>query len=567
MQSKLPGSRILTKRSITPRNHIAPHIARVATVVFAAIVFGCTGTATTQPAAPTYSVETLVAGSPLHGAKGIRFGPDGGLYVCSIVAQSIFRVNVATGAVTTAVGAPHGECDDVAFAPDGTMAWTAMPSAEIRAQRPGGRPYVVASNLPLVNPLGYTAEGRLYAAQIGIDRFVEIDVTGEQPPRLIARGIGHLNSFDIDADQQLYGPLAGLEKIARIDLASGDITIVGEGLGVLSAVKLDSKGRLYAVGWDSGQLMRIDADTGTAEVITVIDPPLDSLAIGADDLLYVSQAARSAIVKVDPVSGEQTPVVAGKLGLPGGLALTIVDGKETLIVADDFAVRHVDTQTGEVWATVDLAEFMDPANATDVAATQEVVVLSDVKQSRVYMLDRATGETLHKWKRIDTPYGLVLTDTGDVIVAVFDAGQLIRLSTTDRKAREVIADGLRGPVGVSPAGPDALYITEALAGTLSRVTISTGEKAVIATGLDQPEGLAVLANGHVVVVEAGAGQVTEIDPATGATTVLVGALPIGAVVPETPGPVHVPTGIAAGNDGVLYLSSDVDRSVLKLVPL
>jgi sugar lactone lactonase YvrE len=542
-------------------------MARVATVVFAAIVSGCTGTATTQPAAPAYSVETLVAGSPLHGAKGIRFGPDGGLYVCSIVAQSIFRVNVATGAVTTAVGAPHGECDDVAFAPDGTMAWTAMPSAEIRAQRPGGRPHVVASNLPLVNPLGYTAEGRLYAAQIGIDRFLEIDVTGEQPPRLIARGIGHLNSFDIDADRQLYGPLAGLEKIARIDLASGDITIISEGLGVLSSVKLDSKGQLYAVGWASGNLFRVDADTGATEIITVLDPPLDNLAIGADDMLYVSQPARSAIVKVDPVSGEQTPVVAGKLGVPGGLALTTVDGKETLIVADDFAVRHVDTQTGEVWATVDLAEFMDPANATDVAATQEVVVLSDVKQSRVYMLDRATGETLHKWKRIDTPYGLVLTDTGDVIVAAFDAGQLIRLSTTDRKAREVITDGLLGPVGVSPAGPDALYITEALAGTLSRVTISTGEKAVIATGLDQPEGLAVLANGHVVVVEAGAGQVTEIDPATGATTVLVGALPIGAVVPETPGPVHVPTGIAAGNDGVLYLSSDVDRSVLKLVPL
>jgi len=549
-----------------PLNAAPLRIARVALVGFTAILAACTGNTPKQPVPPAYSVETLVAGSPLHGAKGIRFGPDGALYVCSVVAQSLFRVNVVTGAVTTAVGAPHGECDDVAFAPDGTMAWTAMPSAEIRARRPAGEPYVLASKLPLINPLGYTADGRLYAAQIGIDRFVEIDVTGEQPPRLIAKGIGHLNSFDIDANQQLYGPLAGLEQIARIDLASGEVTIVSTGLGVLSAVKLDSKGRLYALGWDSGKLFRVNVETGTAEVITIIEPPLDSLAIDADDMLYVSQPARSAIVKVDPVSGEQTPVVTGKLGLPGGLAITTIDGKETLIVADDFAVRHIDPQTGEVWATVNLAEFMDPASASDVTATNEVIVLSDVRKSRVYMLDRSTGETLHKWRRIDTPYGLVLTDTGDVIVASFDSGQLIKLSTTDRKAREVIADELQGPVGVIRAGPDALYVTEALAGSVSRVTISTGAKALIASGLKQPEGLAMLGNGHLVIVEAGARQVIEVDPATGITTVLAGNLPIGAVVPGTPEPVYVPAGIAAGQDGVLYLTSDVERSVLRLVP-
>ena len=252
------------------------------------------------------------------------------------------------------------------------------------------------------------------------------------------------------------------------------------------------------------------------------------------------------------------------MSLPGGLALTLIDGKETLIVADDYAVRHIDPKTGDVWATVDLAEFMDPANATDVAATEDIVVLSDIKQSRVYMLDRASGKTLQKWKRITTPYGLALTDTGEPIVALFESGQLIKLSLTDRKARDVIATGLRGPVGLTRGGADTLYVTEALAGTVSKITISTGAKAVIATGLAQPEGLTMLSNGHLAVVEANTRQVTAIDPATGEASLLAGNLPIGAVVPGTPQPVHVPTGIAAGSDDTLYLSSDVDRSVLKL---
>ena len=247
-------------------------------------------------------------------------------------------------------------------------------------------------------------------------------------------------------------------------------------------------------------MYRVNAETGSTELIASVAPPIDSLAVGNDDALYISQPARSTIIRVDPVSGEQIPVVTGKMSLPGGLALTLIDGKETLIVADDYAVRHIDPKTGDVWATVDLAEFMDPANATDVAATEDIVVLSDIKQSRVYMLDRASGKTLQKWKRITTPYGLALTDTGEPIVALFESGQLIKLSLTDRKARDVIATGLRGPVGLTRGGADTLYVTEALAGTVSKITISTGAKAVIATGLAQPEGLTRLINGHLAFV-------------------------------------------------------------------
>lgn len=110
-----------------------------------------------------YRVESLVAGGPMYGAKGMTLGPDGMLYVGSIFSQSIYRIDVATGKVTTAVGAPDGEADDVAFGPDGTMVWTAMPSGEIRALQKDGSIVVLASGLPLINPIDFTTDGRLFA--------------------------------------------------------------------------------------------------------------------------------------------------------------------------------------------------------------------------------------------------------------------------------------------------------------------------------------------------------------------------------------------------------------------
>jgi hypothetical protein len=64
----------------------------------------------------------------------------------------------------------------------------------------------------------------------------------------------------------------------------------------------------------------------------------------------------------------------------------------------------------------------------------------------------------------------------------------------------------------------------------------------------------------------GARRVTAVDPETGATEVLATDLPIGQFVPHTPAPVHVPSGITRGKDGVLYVTSDQMHSVIKLVP-
>ena len=73
-----------------------------------------------------WHTERVLSGIPIHGMHGLAFGPDGGLYIGSVMGQSIIRVDTSTGTIREVIPAPAGEADDVAFSPDGSMAWTAL---------------------------------------------------------------------------------------------------------------------------------------------------------------------------------------------------------------------------------------------------------------------------------------------------------------------------------------------------------------------------------------------------------------------------------------------------------
>ncbi len=55
-------------------------------------------------AEPGFLVEQIVAGSGFHTANGVAFGPDGRLYVASVAGESIFALDLTTGAIETIVG-------------------------------------------------------------------------------------------------------------------------------------------------------------------------------------------------------------------------------------------------------------------------------------------------------------------------------------------------------------------------------------------------------------------------------------------------------------------------------
>ena len=544
----------------------------IARLVALAVVAGLTVALTSACADRNdgvYRVETLVAGGPLRAPNGITFGPDGRLYVGSVAAQSIYRVDVATGAVDVVVPAPAGEADDIAFAPNGTMVWTALLAGEIRAQRRNGSVYTVAADKALINPVYFTTDGRLFAAQKGFDRLYEFQFgkgSSQTEPRLVASKMGDINSFEITADDKLYAPLSNIGTVARIDIETGTVTPIAENLGKVIAVNLDSRGQIWAVDLELGHLWRIDPDTGDAQIVATTEPPSDNLAIAADDAVYVSRTAASAIVRVDPASGEQSVVVPGNFSLVGGLALMTHRRREVLVVADSYGYRIVDTGTGAVTTTFKLTDVGFPYASSDVAVNDEFLALTDmITRPRVFLVDRSNYQTVATWTKIEAPAGVVLRDNGDPIVADFATGRIIGLSRTDRDLRDIVADGLAGPVGLGWAGPDALFVTEHTAGTLLRINLEDGSRTVISNTVSEPEGLTVLADGRVAVVEVGRRRVVAIDPATGVSEVLAVELPVGTRVARAPESIYVPSGIAEGADGSLYLTSDQDNSVLKIL--
>jgi hypothetical protein len=82
--------------------------------------------ATPPVPAKEYNQQILVPGSWFHGVHGLAFNKDDQLFAGSVIGQSIYRVQVDSGEVDRFIGEPNGMADDIAFADDGTMAWTAF---------------------------------------------------------------------------------------------------------------------------------------------------------------------------------------------------------------------------------------------------------------------------------------------------------------------------------------------------------------------------------------------------------------------------------------------------------
>ncbi|MEE4381446.1 MAG: hypothetical protein V2J02_05570, partial [Pseudomonadales bacterium] len=239
--------------------------------------------------ASSWRRETLVPPGPFHGIHGLAFDRDGRLLAGSVVGAAIYEVDPDTGEVELFRGPPGGMADDIAVAPDGTLAWTGFLTGEVRVQPPDGEVRVVAEGLPGANSLAFTEDGRLFFTQVFLgDALYEADPTGAEPPRLLLQDMGGLNGFDFGPDGHLYGPLWFRGAIARVDVDAATLEVVAEGFAIPAAVNFDSTGQLWAVDTQRGELLRVDLEGGEHEVVATVAPAIDNLAIAPDDSVFLS---------------------------------------------------------------------------------------------------------------------------------------------------------------------------------------------------------------------------------------------------------------------------------------
>src|SRR5437899_9744213 len=164
----------------------------------AAIVVGTVAGASAQ----TYEVTKLVPGSAFHGVHGLGIDKAGRLFAGSVAGAALYEVDRNSGTAKVAIPAPEGMADDIAFAPDGTMAWTGFLTGDLYSRKGDGPVKKLASGLPGINSLAFRKDGRLYSTHVPLgDALYEIHVEGVKPPRKIMEKMGGVNGLE-------FGPVA-----------------------------------------------------------------------------------------------------------------------------------------------------------------------------------------------------------------------------------------------------------------------------------------------------------------------------------------------------------------------
>jgi sugar lactone lactonase YvrE len=531
--------------------------ATVAATVFFSNVIGAS--------AQTYEVTKLVPGSAFHGVHGLGIDKAGRMFAGSVAGAALYEVDLEHGTAQIAIPTPEGMADDIAFAPDGTMAWTGFLTGDLYSRKGDGPPKKLASGLPGINSLAYRKDGRLYATTVFLgDTLYEIDVDGAKPPRMIMEKMGGLNGFEFGPDDLLYGPLWFKGQVVKVDVDKAELTVVADGFKTPAAVNFDSKGNLWVVDAATGQLVRVDPRTGAKKPVAQLKPSLDNLAIDDKDRIFVSNMADNGIQEVDAETGAAKQIISGKLALPGGIAVVSDGANDTIYVADVFAYRTVDGATGEVseQARMHAADVTleYPMSAT---AKGDEVILSSWFTGTVQVLDRKSGATKEMMHGFKAPHDAIRLEDGSILVNELGSKSLVRVSGEHGKDRSVLVGGLEGPVGLVGGSNGEVYVTEAFAGQVSKVA-SNGEKTVVAKDLKMPEGIARAADGNLIVAEVGAKRIVQIDPQSGNVTEIAANLPIGLVGAPGGIPTNIPTGVGVGASGTIYFSSDIENAIYRI---
>lgn len=512
----------------------------------------------------TWEVTEFIGPSPFHGLHGLAVEEDGTVLAGSVVGQAIYAVNPQTGEVTERIGPPDGMADDIAFGPNGEMAWTGYLTGKVFIQEKGGQPRMISSGLPGSNSLAFTKEGKLYFTQVFLgDALYEADVTGATPARLIRKDLGGFNGFEVGPEGKLYGPLWFKNAIVKIDPATGADTVVADGFQIPAAANFGPDGNLYAIDTKTGELKRIDMKTKAVTVVATLAPALDNLAIAKDGTIYVSNMADATVYAVNPADGAVRTVVSGPLATPTDLVITDGPEGEKLHVADVFSYRVIDTTTKAI--TDPLRMYRDDTeNQLGIGAGKSKILITSWAAGMVQVVDRATGAAVIHHGFTAPTDALELAD-GRLIALEAATGTISPVTDAETPA-EPIASGLNFPVAMVEAADGKIYVTET-SGALALVDLESGEITRVLEGLSGPEGVDIGADGKVYLAEAGAGRVIAFDPKDKSTTVLAEGLKTGLPSAEGTLPAYTTTGVAVSRkDGSVYVASDITNAIYRIAP-
>jgi sugar lactone lactonase YvrE len=510
-----------------------------------------------------WRVGKITPSRGLAGANGMRFGPDGQLYIASAFGSAVARVDVDGGAWTIVCGAADGivSPDDLAFSGEVMYVAECM-NARVSAWH-GGHARVIADDLSGANGID-AFEGRLFVGQfLPEGKLWEIFPTGGSP-RLLADGLPGPNGLCASPDGHVYFVQVFTGEVMRVPMDGGEVERVVGGLSAPSSVRLGSDGTIYAAQGGTGDVSMIDPRTGTLRTFAQSRPGIDNLAVDGTGRVFISYYIDGGVYELRETGEVRELLPAGLLG-PYGIAVT----ETGVFIADGLAAAGLKSD-GQL---VPAGKFTDagfPGYVRGLCRASASHLLTATSEGRVARYDplAVTSELIRDG--LAEPMGIDLRADGRAIVAETGSSRVISIDSVG--SVEVVDDDFGRPVGVAVDRSGGIVVSDEERGTVELVGTP---RETLLDGLDHPQDITVTSEG-IFVVEAGARRLLQLSRDGGEALVVASNLPIGTDqglrptlngLPEMiPGPISPFAGVAADSQGRLYLGGDAIGTIIILEP-
>ena len=506
-------------------------------------------------------VEVVATGANIAGANGMAFGPDGNLYVASVLGSSMSVLNPESGEVIKVYGPEEGVIgpDDVAFGPDGSWFWTSIMTGEVAGFNADGERVVAAQLTAGVNPITFADDGRLFVSQcfFGTHLF-EVDPKGLTAARTISDDLGPgcgLNGMDWGPDQRLYGPRWFHQQVVSFDVDANTMRVEAEGFNTPAAVKFDTSGVLHVLDTGAGVLFKVV--DGENVPVAELSPGLDNFTIDAKGRYFVSSFTDGFVKRVN-LDGSTTELQPGGMSHAGGLAYH----NGVIVAADLHAIRAYEPTGAVAYVQRNVLGTGVMGGALNVSADGENLVLVSWVDNDVRVWDPVNKQRLWQKVGLAAPVAAVRFG-GDIVVAEHGRKSVVGYDANGDETT-VYASGLGAPTGLVVDGDD-LFVSDRATGQILQIAaagaVLTKPKVVIA-GLTTPEGFVKLESAFAVV-EADLGQVI-IAGADDSKRVVANIPPGAQAASAQQPPSQVFNGITADETGTLFVAGESNRVLYKI---
>lgn len=512
-------------------------------------------------AAAGWTLKTYVAPAALIGANGMRWGPDGRLYVAQAFGGQISAVDVASG-VTEVISPANGSIiapDDLAFDSHGNMFATEVMSARVSAYRTNGTVDVIAADVPVANGISVHAD-RIFMSEFNPEgRILELFADGATP-RVIASGMMMPNALCLGPDDHLYFPLVPLNEVWRVPVAGGAAERVAGDFNIPTAVKFDAAGKLFVVESGSGAITRFDIASGEKTEFARVAFGIDNFEFAPDGRMFVSHFTDGGVVEIASDGSKRQAVRGGMLG-PFGIA---AGPGGSLVAADGMSLAHIGWD-GSLDRPAMLLQHGFPGYVRGIAVTADGTHITSSSAGLIARY-RAGEEAVPILEGLDRAIGVELAANGDVVVCEAGMGRVLSIDAGGKT--RTLASRLSAPTGICCNADGSLVVSEAGAGRV--IHIKDGHVATILDGLAEPHGVTA-SRDAVYVLDRGTGSLHRI--ADGNSQIVASHLPVGAssgmkvnTLPGIdllmPGPLLPFSDIAALADDSIAIGGDAEGSIV-----